>query len=351
MFSLPWKKRLPPTGLDCGQAWAKLVGFRRSKQGVSLERIGRMPWTGQDRESPQHMARKLAALYSGLQLDSGPVITSLAGHSVIMKRLNLPQQQIKDLPGSLPDLAGQHIPFDIQDVCLDYQILDQDHDHDSTTLLLVASKKKVVHETQDILSQADLETHILDVDGFAVCNCFEFNYPDQQDTSVALLDIGAHQSTFCVVAQRCPLFLRDAGFGGQQITERLVQQLDLSSVQAETMKWQTPDALPADIRTYVEQEMRAIFVSWTEEIRRLLHYYSNSQPVAPSPPKRLYLSGGGSLHPGLDIFLNEHLDFETAYLDPWRHCHIDDSRFDLGYLHSIGPQFAVSAGLALRGVW
>jgi type IV pilus assembly protein PilM len=350
-MKLPWKRDRSPTGLDCGQSWAKLVGFQRTRQGVVLHKIGRMPWTVQDKEKPRQMAEHLSTLYSELQIPAGEVITSLAGHSVIIKRLNLPVHQARDLPDSLPGLAAQHIPFEAQDVCLDYQTLAPDQESGETTVLLVASKKKMVHERQWVMSQAGLETRIIDVDGFALCNCFAFNYPEMQDTPCALLDIGANQSTFCVVHGENPLFIRDAGFGGQQITDRLVHALDLPGTQAETLKWQSPDNLSPEIRTTLDREMQAAFIAWTEEIQRLLHYYAGSLADTAPRPQTLYLSGGGSLHPGLTDILHEYLDFETAFLDPWRQCRVQDSpQFDPGYLQSLGPQYAVAAGLALRGV-
>jgi type IV pilus assembly protein PilM len=315
-----------------------------------LQHLGRLAWTGQDREKPQHMAASLATLFSTLQVKAQAVITSLAGHSVIIKRLRLSSQQTDDLPGSLPLLAAEHIPFDIQDVCLDYQVLDPGKEAEQTPVFLVASKKNMVNEVQWIMSQAGLDVQVVDVDGFALCNCFEFNYPEIQDSTAALLDIGANQSTFCVVAGHRPLFIRDAGFGGQQITDRLAQKLDLPVLQAETLKWQDPEALTPELRPRVERELQTAFIAWIEEIQRLLHYFADSHPSSAAQPQTLYLSGGGSLHPGLPDILSEHLDCEITFLDPWRQCHIDDTRFDPGYLRSLGPHYAVAAGLALRGV-
>jgi type IV pilus assembly protein PilM len=348
MFTLPWKRKQPPSGLDCGQSWAKLVGFKRTRQGICLHKIGRLPWTVQDREKPQQMAHRLKALYANLQILSGPVITSLAGHSVIIKRLNLPSQQARGLPEDLQALAAEHIPFDMEDVCLDYQVLGQENNE--TTVLLVASKKKMVYERQWVISQAGLESRIIDVNGFALCNCFEFNYPELRENTSALLDIGANQSTFCVLAHAYPLFIRDAGFGGQQITDRLAQVLDLAGTQAETLKWQDSETLAPDVRTVVHREMQSAFIAWTEEIQRLIHYYTNSLSMAGPQPQTLYLSGGGSLHPGLQDILTEYLDLEIRFFNPWRKCQSDDSLFDPGYLDSLGPQFTVAAGLALRGI-
>ena len=350
MLQLPWKSKKIPTGLDCGQAWVKMVGLQRTRQGAVLRKIGRLPWTLQDRQKPQSMASRLSAFYAELQIGAEAVITSLAGHSVIIKRLRITSEQAKGLPETLSALAAEHIPFDIQDVCLDYQVLTAKEEGAAPTILLVASKKNMVHERQWIMSQAGLEVRIIDVDGFALCNCFDFNYPDLLHIPVALLDIGASQSTFCVLANQCPLFIRDAGFGGQQITDRLAQVLNVPGPQAETLKWQNPESLPSDLRTAVEREMQSAFISWTEEIQRLLHYYANSQSQQMPQPQVLYISGGGSLHPGLQEILDEYLNFEIRFLNPWRQCHIDEAYFDLGYLHSLGPQYAVAAGLALRGI-
>jgi type IV pilus assembly protein PilM len=116
------------------------------------------------------------------------------------------------------------------------------------------------------------------------------------------------------------------------------------------LKWQNPEALSPEVRSVVDREMQSAFIAWTEEIQRLIHYYTNSLSIAGPQPRTLYLSGGGSLHPGLQDILSEYLNFEIRFLNPWRQCQSDDSFFDPGYLDSLGPQFAVAAGLALRGI-
>ena len=336
-------------GLDVGHNWAKVVRLLPARNGAVLDRAGRLAWSRAEKGKSEQISSKLKTLWSSLNLKDRTVITSLAGHAVIIKRVDLPATKPKELESTIQKQARQHIPFDLDDVYLDYQVMGSGTADKTQNVVLVASKKKVVQELQDLFDKANLGASILDVDGFALSNCFEFNYPERREKQTYLLDVGAVHSTFCVYADQQPIFIRDAGFGGQQLTDHLCTALDKKPKEIEQLKIQGPEGLEAEDQDTFARETEQVYRSWAQEIQRLINFYMNSLN-SPEPAQSLFLSGGGSLSYGLNRSLSSQMDLEVDFLDPWRQLSFDDSKFDSKYLQQIGPQFAISTGLALRTI-
>lgn len=336
-------------GLDVGHNWAKVVRLLPARNGAVLDRAGRLAWSRTEKDKSEQMSSKLKTFWSSLNLKDRTVITSLAGHAVIIKRVDLPAVKPKELDSTIQKQAKQHIPFDIDDVYLDYQVMGAGSADTTKNVVLVASKKKVVQELQELFDKANLGASILDVDGFALSNCFEFNYPERKDKQTYLLDVGAVHSTFCVYADQQPIFIRDAGFGGQQLTDHLCSVLDKKPKEVEQLKIQGPAGLNPDEQATYLKESEQIFRSWGQEIQRLINFYMNSLN-APKPANMLFLSGGGSLCFGLNKSLSSQMDLEVDFLDPWRQVSFEDSKFESKYLQQTGPQFAIATGLALRTI-
>ena len=337
-------------GLDLGHRWAKLIRLKPARKKATLDRMARMPWRRDDWDQKDQAAGKIKALWRSYDLHNKAVVTSLAGHAVIIKRMDLPASETKNLEETIYKQAKQYIPFDVNDVYLDFQILGPGKKEDTKNVVLVASKQKMVQDLQDIFEKSDLGIQVVDVDGFALSNCFEFNYPEMASESSYILDIGGGHSIFCVYAQNKPLFIRDIGFGGDQLTERISETLQMKTAEAEKTKLSGLKHLEDQTKKKVQSELENILISWADEIQRLINLYQNSQQDDAPSAQRLYLAGGGSLTPGLADILSEELDLEVSYLDPWRNISWDEYAFDASYLQSTGPQFAVAVGLALRTI-
>lgn len=338
------------SGLDLGHDWTKVVRLQPKRKTITLERIGRRPWSALDRQKPEALSAHLKTMFKDLDLQDKGVVTSLAGHSVIIKHIEVPHTgKSKRKQLDITSLASQHIPFETKDVFLDYHRVGLDSAGESQNIMLVASKKSMVLDLQKTIDQAGMGTIIVDVDGFALNNCFEYNYPEHQAEAVYLLDIGAIQSIFSVHNKQSPAFIRDASFGGQHISKRLSSILNLKLSEIEQLKIQGFDPLDAQSTRLIKQELQEIFSSWAEEIQRLIHFYRNTKG-SKSNIATLYLSGGGSLIQGLPESLAASLDLEVKYHNPWRAISSSEHAFDPKYLQSCGPQFCVATGLALRSV-
>ncbi|MGM0424096.1 MAG: type IV pilus assembly protein PilM [Thermodesulfobacteriota bacterium] len=341
-----WRNKTSPA-LDLGQGWAKAVCLAGNKKKTELYRLGRMPLRQEELKQADRLGGRIRIFWDSLQMGQQSMVSSLAGHSVIIKQLDLPVRKTRDMQQTILDQAQEYIPFDMQDVYLDFQLMGPGQQEDTQKVILVASKKQMVQDLQDIFSAAGLGALILDVDGFALSNCFEFNYPEYSEQNSYLLDIGSGHSTFCVYAQGQPVLVRDIDLGARQLQEKLASALDRPLQDVEKLHLLQGGDFSAQEQEILAQERERLYLSWSSEIQRLINFYQGSLQEE-AQAGRLFLAGGGSLLPGLAGSLAHNLDLEAQHLDPFRSLAWDNSRFDPSYLQSISPQFAVAVGLALR---
>ncbi len=335
--------------MDLGSTWGKTVKVSGKGKTAVLENLARLPWLPRDLEGPAQQGTKTRLLWEHLGLRDRVVISSMAGHSVIVKRVFFKSRPRKELEQSIYKEARQYIPFDLNDVYLDYQVMGPGGKEDTLEVMLVASKKKMVQDLIKIMDHGGLSLGIVDVDAFALSNCFEFNYPELVSEPAYLLDIGGLQSIFTIFWKNQPVFFREMSFGGRQLTDVISNQLEISRSEAEKIKLEGPASADQSEITALSKEIAATLSSWTQEIRRLIGFYQTSAPEA-GQADRIFLSGGGSLLKGIKEFFQEELGMETHHLDPWKNIRVSANDFDPRYLDSVKPQFVVATGLALRGI-
>lgn len=343
------QSKTPRCGLDLGGSWAKTVKVSTRGKSATLDNFARLPWSAKDLEGPSGQGLKVKALWEHLGLKEKVVISSMAGHAVIVKRVFFKAGPARELQNNINKEARQYIPFDLEDVYLDYQVLGPGEKKDTVEVLLVASKKKVVQELINVMDHSGLSLGIVDVDAFALSNCFEFNYPELAGEPVYLLDIGGRQSIFTIYRQGRPVFFREISFGGRQLTDIIARSLDISRMEAEKIKIEGPSSQSPLENAEISKEIVKTIRSWSDEVRRLISFYQTSVSDT-EQARHLFLSGGGSLFMGTDNILQEQLGIETKLLDPWKNFKTSLNDFDAKYLDSVKPQFAVATGLALRGI-
>lgn len=342
-------------GLDIGSATVKLVELKERKgKGAQfqLQRIGVEPL------SPE-------AIVDGSIMDSSLVVdaiqklivttgvknnnfaTSVSGHSVIIKKIELPAMEPDELDESIQWEAEQHIPFDIQDVRLAYLTLsDDDPTRENMDVLLVAVKREKVNDYVSVISQSGRKPEIVDVDAFAIQNAYELNYELDPLKVVALINMGAGVSNINVVARGQSVFWRDISFGGNQFTESLQREYNLSFDQAELLKrgntvgsYQASDA---------RRVLDTVSAEMANEIQKTFDFFAATS--SEGPVDELVLSGGCALTPNLQEVLRERFGVPTELLNPFRRVQFKESDFNRDYLESIAPMLAVSVGLAIRRV-
>jgi type IV pilus assembly protein PilM len=352
LFSL--FKKNSSLGLDLGNRWAKLIKLKGSGKKIELERVGRTFFTKEEIEDKEKTKHKIRQLCNSLLIKDNQVNISLAGHSVIIKRLPLPPSEgtPKNYDEIIKKHAKDHIPFDIENVYMDYYIIENTEntdDNPETTkeYFLVASKKNVIHEVQDLVEGCGFRIEAIDVEGFALCNCFEYNYPEYVSKTSYLIDIGSSNTIFCVYSNGSPLIIRDLSIGGDQITEKIKEVLNKNFIECEKIKINLLSGIEPRDRIMINQKIEDLYLRWIDEIQKLIYFhisnYSNSEEV-----ENIFLSGGGSLSPKFKEVMEEHLEKNVEYINPFRKLDISLDNFDIEYIKSISPQFSMATGLALR---
>jgi type IV pilus assembly protein PilM len=271
----------------------------------------------------------------------------VSGNAVIIKRVSLPKMTADELEESIQWEAEQYIPFDINDVNIDVQIIEgAAEDPNQMDVLLVAARKELVNEYQSLISQAGLKPAVVDVDAFAIANTFEVNYDRTPDT-VALVNIGASNVNIHVLRNGVSAFTRDVGIGGRQFTEEIQRTLNISYEEAEAMKvgGDAHDA-SAVVPEEIERVLGSVGQSLATEIQRSLEFYLSTS--SDRGISRVYLSGGAARTPGISRAIGAQTGLPVEVMDPFRRVQVDERAFNPAFLNDVAPQAAVVVGLAMR---
>jgi type IV pilus assembly protein PilM len=339
-------------GLDIGSSAVKMAELKDRKGSYQLQKVAI------EALSPE-------AIVDGSIMDSSLVVdaihrlndqakvknpnfaTSLSGHSVIIKKIQVPAMSQEELAESIQWEAEQYIPFDINDVRMDYVILSEATPGEGQMdVLLVAVKRDKVNDYMSVISQAGRTPALVDVDAFAVQNCYEVNYDLDPLKVVALVNMGAAVTNINILARGQSVFWRDISFGGNQFTEALQREYNLSFDQAEALKRGQP------VDRYSGAEARPVLdgVSgeMASEIQKTFDFFAATS--AEGPVDEIVVSGGCALTPNLLQILRERFGVPVELMDPFRRVQVRESDFDAEWLRGVAPMLSVTVGLAIRKV-
>ncbi|MCX5738060.1 MAG: type IV pilus assembly protein PilM, partial [Proteobacteria bacterium] len=272
---------------------------------------------------------------------------AVSGHSVIVKKITVPAMTAAELEESIRWEAEQYIPFDVNEVNLDFEILQAGDAERPMEVLLVAAKKDLIDDYVNLIGEAGLTPSVIDVAGFAVENAFAANY-GASDEVIAIVNIGAQSSTINVLAGGVPAFTRDVATGGNQYTAEIQRAMSVGFDEAERIKIgergsESQDVVPQE----VEQAMRAVTNNLVGEIARSLDFFAAT--AADMRIQRVYLAGGSSRVSGLEAAFKERTGLEVELMNPLAKM-LPSNRFDAEFLDQVGPSLSVGIGLAMRRV-
>lgn len=338
-------------GLDIGSKAIKIALIAEKKKGLTLERFGMIEIApglieeGTIKE-PESVADILRQLFKTYGIKERNVAISIGGYSVIVKKINVQTMTEEQLQDTIHFEAEQYIPFDINDVNLDFQILgESDQASNQMNVLLVAAKKEMINDYISLINLAGLNPCIIDIDAFALQNIFETNY-DIENENVALIDIGASKTSLNILKGRNSVFMRDVSLGCGQINQKIVSMLDCSFEEAELIKFgeKTDKISPEDLSDIAS----SIVTDWCTEIRRALDFFYSTYPD--DQIRQIVISGGGGNINEFRELLAAETSAEVKTINPFAKFHIDSERFDRSYLDRIAPQASICMGLATRKV-
>jgi type IV pilus assembly protein PilM len=335
-------------GLDIGSSAVKLVELAKKGSAFELVNVGLEPM-GQDVVVDGSIMDALSVsnaidkLFRENKIKGKDVATSVSGHSVIVKRVTLGAANEEEVAAAVPYEAQQYIPFDMADVSLSWQVLGPAPTGSGMDVMLVAVKREKILNHTNVLTQAGMAPAVVDIDAFALENAFEANYEPPPELMAALLNIGASIMNINIVRGGTPLFTRDVSVGGNQYTDTLQKELDLSYEDAERLKQgQTVGNVSADAKAAHIQSVSDILLL---EIQKTFDFFR--QTTSAENIQAVYVAGGTARIEGLVDLLKRDLNVPVEILNPFRRVSMG-SRFDPAYTAEIAPRMTVAMGLALR---
>ncbi|MFH0839364.1 MAG: type IV pilus assembly protein PilM [Candidatus Omnitrophota bacterium] len=267
--------------------------------------------------------------------------TSVSGKSVVVRYITLPAMTSEELKSALTYEAEKHIPFSVQDVILDFQIIETDSAEHKIKVILVAAKKDLIRYIIKLLEECELTPAVIDIDSFAVAKAFHTNFNFEKNNAYVLINIGAKVSNISIMSKDISYLTRDLEIAGNAITRYLSDKLRIPFDEAERFKCN-----PKDNDTAVEEAVGYALEGLFNELKLSQDYYESHFE---KPIEAVFLSGGTSLIKNIDKIFTNALGVETKLWNPLKHIRTSKSILNRGLLDSAG-QFAVSMGLALRGM-
>jgi type IV pilus assembly protein PilM len=337
-------------GLDIGSSAVKAVELKSAGRGYRVVAFGSEPIPPDSIVDGAiidgtAVADAIRRLFDKRKIKTREVAASLSGNAVIVKKITLPQMTDAELAESIYWEAEQYIPFDIQDVNLDYQILDAGAGGKSTMdVLLVAAKKEKIADYTGVIAQAGRTAVVVDVDAFALQNAYEVNYGIQGGQVVVLLNAGASATNINILSGDQSVFTRDISIGGNAYTEALQKELNLPYEAADALK--RGQTIQGGSYEEARPVLRAVTENMMLEIQKTFDFFKAT--AASDRIDRLVVSGGASRAEGFTEMLADRFESPVEAFDPFKTIAFEPRKFGVDAPVEIAPTAAVAVGLALR---
>ena len=327
-------------GLDVGSSSIKAVELRKKGAQIEVAHLGLEALASDIVVDSMivdsgTVSSAISKLFADCLIKTKSVATAVSGHSVIVKKISLPSMSDQELAETIEKEAAQHIPFDLADVSLDYQILSEEAGSPQMDVLLVAVKKDKILNYTNVLSMAGRTPAIVDI---------EYNYQPAPGQVVALLNLGASVMNINIVKGTTPLFPRDVSVGGHQYTDSLQKELDLNFEDAEKLKLgEKVGTVSEDAKAPILQQVTEIIVL---EIQKTFDFFRAS--AAGEHIEKIYLAGGSAKVPGLMEALRQEFSMPVELLNPFQRVVPPADGPGAELVEQNAGQLAVAVGLALR---
>lgn len=338
-------RRKTTVGLDIGSGFVKLVEVDHSGAQPEVRRVAMrplLPDTIVDGEVMDHalVSDTVNGLFQEVGIKGRDVVTGVGGHDVIIKKIEMDRMSESDAKDVIRWEAEQHVPFDINSVELDFQVLNPDAEGVRMEVLLVAAKRELVENKVGLLHDAGVSPHVIDVDAFALHNAFEFNYPDAMEGIVALVNIGHEVTNVNILEDGVPILTRDIPFGSRRVREDLQREHGLTAEQAEAAV-QGRNTVPG-LEQVVETAADEVGVG-IERAAAFLMTRQSGEGLG-----SIFVSGGGARIPGMAMALTRRMSVQTQLINPFERVPVDPEAGAGLNLEEAAPMLLLPLGLALR---
>jgi type IV pilus assembly protein PilM len=354
LFSMFTPKR-QLVGLDIGSSGIKLVQLKESRGRYILQKFGFKPLEPEvivdgTVMDEGRVVSAIKELFEETKIKVKQVAVSISGHAVIIKKISLPPMPDEELEGQVRLAAEQYIPFDINEVNIDFSVLPSSEAggdaQGEMSIILVAAKKDKINELTELVKGAGLLPIVMDVDAFAIENMHAINYPVSQEETTALVNIGASVMNINIVRGGTSLFTRDIPIGGNRYTEAIQREMGMSYEEAEETK--KGERSGGNNQAAVTTVVDSVNAEVASEIARTIDYFKSTMPDA--DVQQVLLCGGGAQVKGLLTQLKDRMHAVVEVANPFGEIDTSGSDFDQNTLAELAPLAAVGVGLALRSV-
>lgn len=333
-------------GLDIGSGLIKLVVINHGSGEPVLSKVAFTAVADDaivegEVMDPGLVADAIKGLFETAGIKPRQVVTAVGGRDVIIKKISMDRMKEAEAREVIRWEAEQHVPFDMDNVELDFQILDPHADGLQMTVLLVAAKRELIETKLSLLSDVGIQPSIVDVDSFALHNAFELNYPDAMRGVVGLVNIGHEMTNVNILEDGVPVLTRDLPVGTRRLREDLQRERGVSAAEADRILqgMESSEALAPFLGPRAEELAVGV-----ERAAAFLQTASRSAAGL----SRLYLSGGGSRIPGLSRILADRLRLPVELANPIERLRVADGVFDAMNVDDVSPLLMLPVGLALR---
>jgi type IV pilus assembly protein PilM len=333
-------------GLDIGSSHVKVAVIDHARGEPELLRASIVPLSPDaivegEVMDPALVGEAVTAALSNVGIKTKKVVTAVGGRDVIIKKIHIERVKEQEARELMRWEAEQHVPFDMESVEMDFQILDPDDTDREMQVLLVAAKRELVEDKLRLLADAGLQASVVDVDAFALHNAFEMNHPDAMNGIVALVNVGHEFTTVNILEHGVPVLTRDLTLGTRRFSEDLQRDRGLSADEAHTMLcgFDRSEHLDAVISARGEEiavgvERAAAYLAQSTRGRDRL--------------RAAYLCGGGARVPGLSEVLAQRLRVPVTLANPLATLKVRDGALESLVTDEVAPMLMLPIGLALR---
>lgn len=341
-------------GVDIGTSSIKVCQVKEGRRGLTLVRFGYAPLPPQAIVDGQVMdasmvVETLSRVVKDARIRQREVAVSVSGQSVIIRKIAVPMMTAAELDEQIQWEAEQHIPFDIKDVEVDYQVLKRRPETSQMDLLLVAAKRDHINDYAQLVRNARLRPMVCDIDAFTLQNLFDFTRSLPEDKTVALINIGASLSSLNIIANGVSVFTREIATGGNAVTEQIQKGMGIPFDQAEAYKCGSGVGAPTTHGIVPQQVMAILDVASdtiAAEIQRSLDFF-----VATSGENEIssvFMTGGTSNLPMLRQAVEKRTRLSVTTWSPVERFAVDSKSVNEAELLARAPQLGIVLGLTLR---
>ena len=333
-------------GLDVGSGLVKAVVMDHSSGSPELVKVVITPLNDTaivEGEVMDHaiVADAIRQTLEATGVKTKHLVAAVGGRDVIVKKISIERVKEAQARELMRWEAEQHVPFDMESVELDFQILDPDGDGLEMSVLLVAAKRDLVEAKRHLLDDAGTPPAVIDVDSFALHNAFEANHPDAMSGTVALLNIGNEATTLNILDEGVPILTRDLTVGTRRFREDLQREHGMSADDAEATLRGFDRVMALDDVVAVRGEEIAIGME-----RAATFLATSSRNFGQI--RAVFACGGGARVPGLLPWLSERLRIPVQLANPLARIRVREGALEFLPTDEVAPLLMLPVGLALR---